>query len=175
MAFNPVYPGVGATNYEATIVSKPDLFSFCVRDTGGGGANPTLYINMAGVNDPTVATAVDLQTFYAGGYPNSTGFGPPVPIFQSIPLARAFGLLPFAAAAGQPGRTGQGGEALVPKILVTAVPLGTSQSLLGIDYDVTSVGAPAGMCVPYLVLIGQGGEGSGYWRVDITLRHSITN
>lgn len=49
------------------------------------------------------------------------------------------------------------------------------QELLGITYDSSSVGAPAGTCVPYLVLVGIGGEGAGYWRVDITLRHSMTN
>ena len=174
MAFAPVYPGVGATNYNAAIVSKPDMFSFAVQDTGGGGANPTLYINMAGVNDPTVATAVDLKTFYNAGYPTLIA-PPPVPVFQSISLARGFGILPFAAAGTGPGREAQGALAIVPKLLVTVVPLGVSQGLLGITYDVTSVGAPAGQCVPYLVLIGIGGEGSGYWRVNITLRHSVTN
>jgi len=175
MAFAPVYPGVGATNYNAAIVSKPDLFSFCVQDTGGGGANPTLYINMAGVNDPTVATAVDLKTFYNAGYPSLIGFGPPVPVFQSIPLSRGFAVQPFAASGTGQGREAQGTLAIVPKLLVTAVPLGVSQGLLGITYDVTSIGAPAGQCVPYLVLIGIGGEGTGFWRVDITLRHSVTN
>ncbi len=175
MSFAPVYPGAGGINADAVIVSKPDLFSFCVQDTGGGGANPTLYINMSGVNDPTVSTAVDLQTFYKGGFPGSIGFNPPVPNFQSVSLARAFGLLPFAAAGSAQGRQAQGAAALVPKLLVTAVPLQGGNELLGIDYDVTAAGAPSGMCVPYLVLVGFGGEGSGIWRVDITMRHSITN
>lgn len=172
MSFAPVYPGAGATNYNAVIVSKPDLFSFCVQDTGGGGGSPTIYINMMGINDPTVSTAVDLETFYDGG---NVGFNPPVPIFQSIPLSRAFGLLPFPAPGTGPGKEGVGSVALVPKILVTVVPLDGPQELLGINYDVSSVGAPAGTCIPYLVLVGIGGEGSGYWRVDITLRHSMTN
>lgn len=138
-------------------VHQPEMVSFCVvSDTGG-----QLAINMEGINDPTVSHAVDLATFFG------------IPAVDVVPLSRAFrSIYPPDSGAGLQAR---GVQQIVKNLDINIVPIsGTSGNIiLGVNYNVV---VTAGVQVPYLLLTQAGGEGAaGIWRVDLRLRHSITN
>jgi hypothetical protein len=108
---------------------------------------------------------VDLKTFFV-----TTSHA----LFQSVVLGRAFRLIYQAASGATLSALVQ--QQLVKNLDVTILPLGVEDDLPGIGYTGSSVGAPAGTEVPYLQLSTSGSEGgSRFWRVDLRLRHSITN
>ena len=76
MAFVPVYPGVGATNYNAVVVSKPDLFSFVVQDTGGGASRSDAVHQHGRRNGPDGRNGRRSQDVLQRGVSQPVGFPP---------------------------------------------------------------------------------------------------
>ena len=139
-------------------VYQPEMVSFCVVSDDAGGQ---LKINMEGINDPTVTHAVDLATFFG------------VSAVDVAPLSRAFrSIYPPASGATLLALAVQ---QIVKNLDVNIVPISGAAGniILGVDYDAVVTGSAQ---VPYLVLTSASGEGGvGTWRVDLRLRHSITN
>lgn len=128
-------------------ISSPYRVSFCVTDSGAGGA---INFNCLGINDPVVGAAVDLPGLFGAAW-NSRG------------LAAAFRAL-------QPGASSTAAMAqLLADLLVTIVPVvANSQIPPGVGYLAATV---AGVTVPFLKI--QGPALAGEWRVDIQFRHSF--
>ena len=127
--------------------SLPNAVSLVCSDDGNGGA---LLINGLGF---TGAGLADLKTFFGSA-------------FRSTPLLNAFRRILTASATVAERQ-------LVPAIKVTIVPLdvgGVPIGVPGVDYTFTS---NATTIAPGVELNGPGV--AGYWRVDIELRHTITN
>lgn len=137
-------------------VLTPEYISVCVEDDGAGG---TLLLNMMGVNDPTVSGAKDLSTF----------FGKLVTMF---PVARAFRQL-YIPASGE-GLDSEAAIQIRNNLAVTIYPLDVQEVVLGVGYSGAKVG---NVQVPFLELVssGVGEAGPLIWRVDLQLRHSITD
>jgi hypothetical protein len=139
----------------------PEYISLGVENDGGGG---TLALNMQGVNDPTVAGAKDLSTFFGKN-------------INELPIARAFRPIynPFPwnnGGGGGPQRTSLARVQICANLAIVIYPLGTDNIVLGVGYDGNTVN---GVQVPFLNLIGSASEaGAQTWRVDLQLRHSIT-
>lgn len=134
--------------------SLPDLVSFCIADDGTGGE---LLVGM-GVTEALPVGGVDLQAaFIAAGI-----------LFNSSPLLSVFRLLtPTASSTAAMNR-------LVKGVDVNVVPAGSSQI-----YELPIVlQTEAGGNFPYVAFSRpNGGEAppTGVWRVDIRLRHTITD
>lgn len=145
--------GVGPTTDP---VLTPEYISVCVEADGDGGQ---LYLNMMGVNDPTVTDAADLSTF----------FGKLITMF---PISRAFRQL-YIPASGI-SLTAMAGVQIRNNLAVTIYPLSVDAVVLGVGYSASKV---SGVQVPFLEFISNGvGEGDPQiWRVDLQLRHSITD
>lgn len=139
-------------------VSLPDLISVGVEDTSGGGGE--LYINGLGITSGLAATAYDLKTFLVAAGLN----------FSSIPLLGAFKKARTAALAWQ---------RLVSMLEVNyyALSAGNVTDPLNLRFDATS-DVVNGEIVPLLhVSAADGGEGysGGLWRLDLRLRHTLTD
>jgi hypothetical protein len=137
-------------------VLTPEYISVCAEDNGAGG---TLSLNMGGVNDPTVAGAKDLSTFFGKN-------------INELSISRAFRSI-YSSAVGI-GLTSQAAVQIRNNLAVTIYPIGAANSILGVNYDGLVV---SGVRVPFLIFTGIGtGEGpTGIWRIDLQLRHSITD
>lgn len=131
--------------------SLPNMCSFVVDDTGAGGQ---VNINGLGVTSALVSGAIDLKTYFGAA-------------FRSLGLLNAF-------RAITPGGGNQAAElALVPRLEVVIYPVGAVglAAMPAVNY---LGGLPSGPDnVPYLTLNGPGV--SGTWRVELKLRHSITD
>ena len=151
MSFTMIAPG---SSPPVDVFSLPNAVSFCVTDSGSGGQ---INLNGLGVGSGTVAGAVDLKTFF--------GTGTPV-LFRSIPLLRAFRVLT------NPGTNLAAETQLVNNLHITIYPNGGTglAAMPSVSYNGTVGAAPN---VPFLQLNGP--AVSGTWRVDIELRHSLTN
>lgn len=151
MSFTMIAPG---SSPPVDVFSLPNAVSFCVTDSGAGGQ---INLNGLGIGSGTVAGAVDLKSFFATGTPV---------LFRSIPLLRAF-------RAVNPATTAVAEAQLVNNLHITIYPNGSNglAAMPAVNY---LVGLPSGPAnVPYLVLNGP--SVAGTWRVDIELRHSLTN
>ena len=137
-------------------VLTPEAISVCVEDDGAGGS---LFLNMMGVNNPTVAGAADLSTF----------FGRLVTMF---PVARAFRQL-YIPSSGE-SLDALAGVQIRNNLAVVIYPLSVQEVVLGVGYSGGKVG---NVQVPFLELVssGVGEAGPLIWRVDLQLRHSITD
>lgn len=130
--------------------------SLVMSDDGGGGQ---VFLNGQGVLNALVAGAVDLKTFFV------TTLGIP---FTANALLRAFRLLAPAGAVSLSGAMSQ----FIRNLDISMTTVTTAVSTYpAVDY-LNAVGA-APTNVPFLKFQGPGI--SGIWRVDIKLRHSITN
>jgi hypothetical protein len=135
-------------------VLTPEYISICAVDSGSGG---NLLLNMQGVNNPTVAGAADLSTFFGKN-------------INELPISRAFRPIytpnPWGGGAN---REALSAVQIRGNLAVTIYPVGAAGVLLGVTYDGETV---AGVQVPFLELVGSGVAQS--WRIDLQLRHSIT-
>lgn len=139
---------------QASSFSMPNAVSLGFSDDGGGG---NLLINGLGVLNAVVSGAIDLKTLFV-----TTNSRP----FNSYPLLNAFRAL-------NPGnQTDKGAQIqLVTGLHVTIVPLTTGLAAMpALEYLASISPVPQ---VPFLVLVGPAVAGN--WRIDIKLRHSITN
>jgi hypothetical protein len=141
-------------------VSLPEMIGFAISDDGGGG---DIYLNGQGVVNPTVVGAADAKTIFT-----SAGL-----LFRSIPLLRAFRLLyrtPNDAAAE---------EQFQNNLDISIYPIGgTDGATAGFPVVQANSSLPgAAVNIPYLHFQRPGGEGgvAGLWRVELRLRHTITN
>ena len=155
MGFTVIPP---STSSPVSGISLPDLVSICVVADGNAGTD--IYLNGGGILNATVTGAVDLKTLFT-----SNGL-----LFDSAQLLRAFRPIYTANPSNDDA------ERQFLKLLdLNITPLEGSNVIFGINY---LVGLPNGpVNVPYLRLInpGSGGEGGGTWRVDLRLRHTITD
>lgn len=133
---------------------SPEHISLGVKDDGGGG---NLLLNMGGVNDPTVADAQDLSTFFGK-------------LVTELPVARGF--RPIYIPSSGAGLDARVTQQFVLNLGITIYPLGVAGVILGVGYTGVLV---AGVRVPFLQFTSGGSEGALYWRIDLQLRHSITN
>lgn len=144
-----IIPIGGSTPNDA--FSLPNSCSVVVSDSGSGGQ---VLINGLGISTGVVTGAVDLKTYFGSA-------------FRSIPLLRAF-------RAIAPGGGNQAAEnALVPLLDITVYPVGATglAAMPAINY---LGGLPNGPNnVPYLAINGP--AVAGQWRVDLKLRHSLTD
>lgn len=133
--------------------SFPERVSLVMSDDGGGG---DIFLNGRGVLNAALTGAVDLKTFFVTTISA---------LFRSGPLLSAFKQLVTQtdnAACAQ----------LVRSLDITIVPVDAG-GRANIPHT-TYLGAVGGLeGVPFLKFSGPAVAGS--WRVDITLRHSITN
>lgn len=150
MSFTMIAPG---SSPPVDVFSLPNAVSFCVTDSGSGGQ---INLNAQGIGSGVVAGAVDLKSFFATGTPV---------LFRSIPLLRAFRLLTVGTNLAAETQ-------LVNNLHITIYPNGGSglAAMPSVNYSGT---LPNASNVPFLQLNGP--AVSGTWRVDIELRHSITN
>ena len=131
--------------------SLPNVVSLVVSDSGSGGQ---VNINGLGVVDPTVAGAVDLKTYFGRAF-------------------RSLGVLNALRAIAPGGGNQAAEQALVPRLEVNIYPVG-SPGVAGMPAVNYLGGTPSGPNnVPYLSLNGPAVAGT--WRVEIKLRHSITD
>lgn len=153
MSLTLIPAGVGP-NSDPTLT--PEYVSICAVDSGSGG---NLYLNMLGVNDPTVSGAADLSTFFGKN-------------INELPISRAFRQI-YAPKpwGGSLNRQALAAVQLRTYLAITIYPLSAAGVVLGVSYDGETVG---GVQVPFLELIGPGDESAHSWRIDLQLRHSIT-
>lgn len=144
---------VPTTSYPDTPLSLPNLCSFCVQDDGSGGA---ITINGLGVTSSQVAGTSDLKTFI-------TGLGL---TWRSNPLLRAFRACPA-------GTTTAAMAQFLNNLDINSYFVAGNgvAGALGFNYLI-NLGS-GGASTPYLEVAGPGV--AGIWRVDLKLRHSITN
>lgn len=147
------------------ISSLPDYVSFAIQDDGSGGS---LWINGLGVNGGPIRggdTVTDLKTFFVG---NSA-------LFRAVPL-----LLAFRRLHGKVSYTNDDAQAqflaFLNVVITPLVSTPQSNEVPALWYGVNQSSNGAGD-VPYFGIqgIGDGETGAGIWRVDMRLRHSITN
>lgn len=143
-------PTLGPAAGPTAAISLPNMVSFCVQDSGAGGQ---LYLNGLGVLNAVVAGAVDLKTFFGT-------------FFNSTALLSAFKTLTGALISQPAGQ-------LVPALEITVVPVGSVglAAMPAVSY-VSGIGSGPSQA-PYVAIAGPGVAGT--WRVNIRLRHSITN
>lgn len=159
MALVVIPPNINSAAYIAG-ESLPDLAAFAISDDGSGGE---IFLNGQGVVAPTVTGAYDLKTIYT-----SAGV-----LFRSIPLLRAFRLLyntPNDVAA----------EIQFHNFLdLDMFPVaGSNGAICGLPTITCTAGTPSGpLNVPYLHILRPSDESAvaGTWRLELRLRHSITN
>lgn len=146
MAFSLVSAGIGSP---VDPFSLPYSVSIACEDDGAGG---DIFINGLGFNNPSPAGAVDLKTFFGAT------------AFKSYPLLRAFRkILTATATAAQ--------NQLVPALDIGIYPLVAGLTAIpGVDFTFTQSGSTI---APLVKLVGP--SVAGFWRVEIRLRHSITN
>ena len=150
MSFTMIAPGASSP---VDVFSLPNAVSFCVSDSGSGGQ---INLNGQGIGSGTVSGAVDLKSFFATGTPV---------LFRSIPLLRAFRLLVSGTNLAAETQ-------FVSNLHITIYPVGSTgvAAMPSVNYNGT---LPNATNVPFVQLNGP--AVSGTWRVDIELRHSITN
>ena len=146
MSFTLVSAGIGSP---VDPFSLPNTVSIACQDDGSGG---TIFINGLGFNAPALANAVDLKTFFGAA------------AFKSYPLLKAFRkILTATAAAAQ--------NQLVPALAISIYPLVAGLAAIpGVDFTFTQSSTTI---APLVGLIGP--SVAGFWRVEMRLRHSITN
>lgn len=131
-------------------VSLPNSVSFGLSDDGAGGS---VFLNGLGVLNATVTGAVDLKTYFGS------------PKFRSIPLLRAFRAMTAPSAANAEAQ-------FLNNLAISIYPLTTGLAAMpAINYLAGLPNGPAN--VPYLSIVGPAVAGN--WRIEIRLRHSITN
>ena len=137
----------------AGAISLPNYCSFVVQDDGSGG---NVYLNGLGVGTAQVTSAVDLKTFI-------TGLGL---TWRSDALLRAFRAVASLSTIDSMNQFLTYLD--ISYFFLNGV--GTTQDLgftplLGLS--------GGGASTPYMNIAGPGA--AGLWRVDLKLRHSITN
>lgn len=138
----------------ADAFSFPNAVSLCVSDDGGGGQ---IYINGLGVTNSILAGATDLPTYFGSS-------------FRSIPLMKAFRMLTGVVGGNQNQRTEQ---QFCNNLKISMIPVnGTGVVALP---NIVYLGGVGGAPVTTPLLSFQGPAVSGQWRIEIVLRHSITN
>lgn len=143
-------PTIGPAGGPTAAISLPNMVSFCVQDNGGGGQ---IFLNGLGVLNALVAGAVDLKTFFGT-------------FFNSLSLLSAFKTLTGALVSQPAGQ-------MVPALEISIVPHG-NPGLAAMPAVTYLVGIGAGPAqAPYVAIAGPAVAGT--WRVNIRLRHSITN
>lgn len=148
MSFAFVSTGVGSP---VDPFSLPNAISLAVQDDGGGG---TIFLNGLGFNAPALANAVDIKTFFS-----TAGV-----TFRSGPLLNAFRRIRTATAQAAQNQ-------LVPSLDIGIYPLvAGADKIPAFNFDYTQSGSTI---APLVTLIGP--AVAGFWRVDIRLRHSITD
>jgi hypothetical protein len=141
--------------------SLPERVSFVVADTDGSGGS--VYLNGRGVTTGTVAGAYDLRDIFI-----SAGL-----LFNSIPLLNPFRSIPPVAQLEDVQNQ------LLKGLEVTFYGItGGPAAPLNLRIATISGLGGAPVDVPFLQIIAAAG-GEGYtgdaWRVDVRLRHSVTN
>lgn len=145
MSFTLVAAGTGSP---VDPFSLPYTVSLGCQDDGGGG---NILLNGLGFNAPALANAVDLKTFFGTS-------------FRSVPLLNAFRKIATASATAAE-------QQLVPALDIGIYALvAGATSMPGVDFTFTSSGSTN---APIVKLVGP--AVAGFWRVDIRLRHSLTN
>lgn len=128
-------------------LSLPYAVSLVCQDDGGGG---NILINGLGYSNPSPADAVDLRTFFGAT------------AFKSIPLLNAFRRIATSTATAAQ-------QQLARALRVSIYALSAAAAAVpGVDYVGSAVAN-----VPFLQL--KGPSVAGFFRVEIGLRHSITN
>lgn len=144
-------------------ISQPDLVSLCVADADGTGGD--VYLNGLGVTSGLLANTYDLKSLFTGA-----GL-----LFNSIPLIRAFRQIFGSNASLQAWRQLVSNLEVSYYALVAGASAPISALTLRFDQTLATVN---GVVVPLLHIQAPAG-GEGYvgdtWRVDLKLRHSITN
>lgn len=129
-------------------LSLPNYLTFVVSDSGAGGF---VLINGVGVTSGALANAVDLATLFGAA------------AFHSSPLLKAFRAGPTTDTAAMNQFLANLDINIVP-VAVTGIAF-----MPGVLYLAT-VSAVAG---PFVKITGPGAPGD--WRINMRLRHSITN
>ena len=156
----PLVVSAASSAHPRGAISLPDEVSLGLEDTDGTGGD--IFINGVGLHDP-VNGLYDLQTIFTGA-----GL-----LFNSIPLLRAFRRLRATDTVDQ------GWRQLLSNLELIVYPLvvggltdafnlrldQTAVTLSGINFPEVRVFAPAG---------GEGYTGDS-WRLELKLRHAITN
>lgn len=133
--------------------SFPNAVSLAVSDDGGGGQ---IYINGLGVTNSILAGATDLQTYFGSS-------------FRSIPLLKAFRKL-----VGVNGNQNQLAEQqFCTNLKISIVPV-NGAGVVALP-NLVYLGGIGGAPVTTPLLSFQGPAVSGNWRIEIGLRHSITD
>lgn len=154
-----LFPVIPTTAYPQTGYNLPDLISICVQDADGTGG--TLYLNGVGVVNGV--DIFDLKTLF-------TNVSLP---FSSYPLLRAFRSVP--AATGNASALAQFSKNLE----INYYPIvGVADPAFALRFQpIAGIGGgPA--TAPYLqIVVPAGGEeyAGDVWRLNLKLRHSITN
>jgi hypothetical protein len=150
-----------STGYPTGGYSLPERVSFAISDTDGTGG--TIYINGQGVKNGDVAGAYDLKDIFV-----SAGL-----LFSSTPLLGPFRLL-------KPGSSLLDVQNQLLKGLSFSFYGVTANAPAPLNLRFGTLNAIGGQpdSIPFLEIIAPNG-GEGYtgdtWRIDINLRHSITN
>ncbi len=149
-----------ASAYPHTGYSLPDMVSFCVQDADGAGGS--LYLDGLGVVDGN--DIFDIKTLFTAAGVN----------FVSYPLLRAFRAVP--AATGNASALAQ----LSKNLEINSYPIEPSAAGPAVSLrfaPITGIGGTTG--VPFLWIVAQVSTDPDYagdiWRLELKLRHSITN
>lgn len=155
MSLSVISTGAG---YPVGGYSLPDMVSFCVND--GDGTGGSVYINGLGILTGDFSGAYDLKTLFTSANK----------LFTSIPLLRAFRQIFSGTNQATQNQLVQNSEISSYPVNANfpAFPLRFAQLYQSIN----------GIGVPFWQIIAPDG-GEGYtgdtWRVEIKLRHSLTN
>ena len=131
----------------------PNAVSLAFFDDGGGGQ---IYLNGLGILNADLAGAVDLKTLFQ----TTNGV-----VFRSYPLLNAFRRLTTNTSVAAMNQLVQG-----LRVAVFPMAVGGSSVLPQLSY-LAAIGGIDN--VPFLSIAGPAVAGT--WRVDISLRHSMTN
>lgn len=131
-------------------ISYPNRVSLCFFDDGGGGQ---ILLNGLGVDSGMVASALDLKSIFTS---NSQPF-------VSYPLLSAFRRLSADTSLAAMLQ-------LVKEVEISIVALSTAVT---IEPSITYLSNLAVANVPFLQIAGP--TVAGTWRIELKLRHSITN
>jgi len=131
-------------------ISLPNYCSFVIADSGAGGQ---VFVNGLGVTSGSVADAVDLQTLFGTA-------------FKSFSLLRVFHAVDSLSLD----------DVLVQFLTYLDINCYTwgGNPVTKMPSFIPTIGISGGPAnAPYLVI--QGPQVAGTWRIDLKLRHSITN
>lgn len=140
-----------ASPAQATSFSYPNRASLVFFDDGGGGQ---ILLNGLGISNAVVATALDLKTIF-------TSNNQP---FVSYPLLSAFRRLTVDTQVAAM-------QQLVKEIEISIITISTAVTIEPSIAYLANI--PPAEFVPFLNIAGPAVAGT--WRIEIKLRHSLTN